>query len=660
MQANVSQVGGKGMGWNRRTARQTLKTTGYRFGSGGEDERSEWGAIKVHILLDRHLLPPEAGPGGAPSPFDQDCGPNISLNVYLPRFGIATVSVGQQSFRRKNNSLSRSTNTSSAPMSHRALPLGPCWPPPQDALGIPRRRTSGSTGKGANMRHIFLWRTGRDTECGQRVFSAGWLPAIRCPVARLATVIAVALGPTPAFCQRWRAPPACGSKGRSSAPRWDCSRQQAILPKDLLPQLVNGELVVGFVASPEDLPGLREAVEQDPDLVVVWHLVPSLLEPVFELLEAADVFLPSILSEYNLAFSGLVCALVRETWTCSKASQASYADWAFRTTSIWLVSSDGEMNVCTLSSFCTHASCRVSLSRGLDARSELPGARHMRVCYPEIPKITEKNYHDWKFNMTLVIVSMNGWGFVSETKKMPGTGIKIGKDAPGYGKYAATWEEWHTLDYRVFGLISLHFSPDQRVHVRTAASAKEAWDNLAKVHNAKMPRKYERQHITKFEELVETLEGIDAKAPNVGLGYILLMSLGGRFQGVYFRGKAKVDDDADSEVGLVAGFEDLRGGFANYLAMVGCDVELAMYSKLLLDPQRWILDFGATRHMTDQIRYLWNIKPLPAPRAIAVGGKSVVYARVSGSMVVDAKLSTVITVRRLLEDVLYVPKLGYT
>ncbi|RKO93276.1 hypothetical protein BDK51DRAFT_40460 [Blyttiomyces helicus] len=105
-------------------------------------------------------------------------------------------------------------------------------------------------------------------------------------------VVAAALGPTPALYQWWRSPRARNSEGCDSVTRWDGSRRQAILCEDLPPQPMNGVLGVCFVDSPEDLPGLREA--------------------------------------------------------------ASCADWAFRTTSIWLVLSSREMNVCSL--FASHAS----------------------------------------------------------------------------------------------------------------------------------------------------------------------------------------------------------------------------------------------------------------------------------------------------------------
>ncbi|RKO94614.1 hypothetical protein BDK51DRAFT_47401 [Blyttiomyces helicus] len=54
--------------------------------------------------------------------------------------------------------------------------------------------------------------------CSFGVFSAAWLPAIHNPVPLFAFVVAVALGPTPAFSSRWQALPACGSKGGDSVP----------------------------------------------------------------------------------------------------------------------------------------------------------------------------------------------------------------------------------------------------------------------------------------------------------------------------------------------------------------------------------------------------------------------------------------------------------
>ncbi|RKO85909.1 hypothetical protein BDK51DRAFT_5627, partial [Blyttiomyces helicus] len=78
-----------------------------------------------------------------------------------------------------------------------------------------------------------------------------------------------------------------------------------------------------------------------------------------------------------------------------------------------------------------------------------------------IAKLTDKNYHDWKFDVKLVLEAAN----------LSGT-------------YTDTLEEWEAKDRKAFIVIALNGTTDQKVHVRNAKSSKEAWENLEKVHEA--------------------------------------------------------------------------------------------------------------------------------------------------------------------------------
>ena len=71
----------------------------------------------------------------------------------------------------------------------------------------------------------------------------------------------------------------------------------------------------------------------------------------------------------------------------------------------------------------------------------------------------------------------------------------------------------------------------------------------------------------------------------------------------------------------------------------------------------WVIDSGATSHMTTEKRVLVNFQEFAEPENVALGDGRVVKALGSGSVRMNMLFQAMESKRAVLYDILYVPKL---
>jgi hypothetical protein len=147
----------------------------------------------------------------------------------------------------------------------------------------------------------------------------------------------------------------------------------------------------------------------------------------------------------------------------------------------------------------------------------------------KVQKLTTDNHYEWKFNMKMVLIGKDLWEIVEGTEVMP---------ASGDNRQAA----FRKRENKALSLICLSISPGLQVYVRSAKTAKQAWDSLAKRFEEKTLTRiisYRRQlyaarmapgssmidHVNNLKTLSERLESLDDAVVEKDLVMILISSL---------------------------------------------------------------------------------------------------------------------------------------
>ena len=154
-----------------------------------------------------------------------------------------------------------------------------------------------------------------------------------------------------------------------------------------------------------------------------------------------------------------------------------------------------------------------------------------------VEKLTSDNYHNWKFDMKMVLVGRDLWDIV--------TGDEVAAEANPNAEQASPRarnnNSWRKRDNKALSLISLAISPDLKIYVRAAKSSMEAWNSLSKHFEEKTLSKkimYRRQlyelrmkdgsmteHVNKLRTISEHLEALEDEVLEKDLVMILLSSL---------------------------------------------------------------------------------------------------------------------------------------
>ena len=150
----------------------------------------------------------------------------------------------------------------------------------------------------------------------------------------------------------------------------------------------------------------------------------------------------------------------------------------------------------------------------------------------EIVPFNGKNYHSWKFQMKMVLMSKGLWGIVTGTDTEP----------TGEGVTNEERRKWRNRQDIAYATISLAVESKQQTYVRHTDNAKDAWNELAvrfekkslsarihyrrKLYSLRMiENENVLEHIEKLKVIAEQLEDIGDPIKETELCIILLSSL---------------------------------------------------------------------------------------------------------------------------------------
>lgn len=146
-------------------------------------------------------------------------------------------------------------------------------------------------------------------------------------------------------------------------------------------------------------------------------------------------------------------------------------------------------------------------------------------------KLNNNNYSNWKFKMELLLTKEKSWKVIRDRRP-------VLNDA---GTNAREIDDWDKLDCDARATIGLSIEDDQIIHVRSAKTAKEAWDSLKNYHEKSTlsnkvylmrticsMRAAEganiADHINQMNELFVKLTDLGEDAPSDGWSVAMLMS----------------------------------------------------------------------------------------------------------------------------------------
>lgn len=150
----------------------------------------------------------------------------------------------------------------------------------------------------------------------------------------------------------------------------------------------------------------------------------------------------------------------------------------------------------------------------------------------EIVPFNGRNYHSWKFQMKMVLMSKGLWGIVTGTDIEP----------TGDGVTNEEKRKWRNRQDIAYATISLAVESKQQTYVRHTDSAKDAWNELAarfekkslsarihyrrKLYSMRMiDNENVLEHVEKLRVIAEQLEDIGDPIKESELCIILLSSL---------------------------------------------------------------------------------------------------------------------------------------
>jgi hypothetical protein len=145
-------------------------------------------------------------------------------------------------------------------------------------------------------------------------------------------------------------------------------------------------------------------------------------------------------------------------------------------------------------------------------------------------KLNSENYHNWKFDMKMLLVGKDLWDIVTGEEKLEEEATE--KERTHYRK----------CDNKALSMICLGINSELKIYVRSAKSAQEAWESLNKHFEEKTLSKkimYRRklyelkmdenttmiEHINKMKTIAEHLEALDDAVLEKDIVMILLSSL---------------------------------------------------------------------------------------------------------------------------------------
>ena len=146
-----------------------------------------------------------------------------------------------------------------------------------------------------------------------------------------------------------------------------------------------------------------------------------------------------------------------------------------------------------------------------------------------IQKLTADTYHQWKFEMRMMLIGKNLWDIVVGTETV--------HELSTHGEIM----KFRRRQNHALSVICLNISRDLQIYVRNARSAREAWDNLSnrfeersitrklelrrKLYDAKLKDSSMIEHINNIKTVAEQLQNLDDPQTERDLVYILMSSV---------------------------------------------------------------------------------------------------------------------------------------
>ncbi|MCO5586400.1 hypothetical protein L7F22_040340 [Adiantum nelumboides] len=92
-------------------------------------------------------------------------------------------------------------------------------------------------------------------------------------------------------------------------------------------------------------------------------------------------------------------------------------------------------------------------------------------------KLTEDNFHAWKFRITNYLKGKGYWDYVEGAYEAPHVIQNTGAFVEQV-KLVKDWQDWHQGSNKVMYWLSVSVSDSIVGHIQDADSSKDAWDNL--------------------------------------------------------------------------------------------------------------------------------------------------------------------------------------
>src|ERR1700722_4607968 len=159
--------------------------------------------------------------------------------------------------------------------------------------------------------------------------------------------------------------------------------------------------------------------------------------------------------------------------------------------------------------------------------------------YFNIEKLTSDNFTAWRYRIKMVLTVKELYSYIDGSNPTPTIPAAPPADVEA-GKVA--YRIWKKQDDLAKGYIGLSVSNDEIIHIESANTAKEAWDNIVAVYTAKglSSKLYFRKkllgikksetesmqkHINNIKEVVSKLAAIGEEIKDLDLAIILMSSL---------------------------------------------------------------------------------------------------------------------------------------
>eukprot|EP00794_Sanderia_malayensis_P016599 gene16599-biopygen14022 len=271
----------------------------------------------------------------------------------------------------------------------------------------------------------------------------------------------------------------------------------------------------------------------------------------------------------------------------------------------------------------------------------------------KVEKLTGDSYYSWKFQMKMALVGKDLWDIVTGDEVLDGTAAVVQQFCSS---------KFQRRENIALATICLSVLPSLQIYVRAAKSAKEAWNNLEqhfekrslsqkifyrrKLYSARLEKGTTMlEHVNGLQTLSDHLEAVGDPIMEKDLVIILISSLTEDYNHL-ITALETIAEDRLSWVyvrdRVLHEYEKLHQHAANEGAATKNDDALLVISKKKSDAQpnngteqsgdEWLIDSGASQHMTYENSGMLNYEKFSTPRNIRLADNRIVHAYGKGNI----------------------------